>query len=82
MPGCKAFWVTAKNNTITIETPQDLARSNQTLVIPDPHTGRNAQGRSKIVLASPLSNLLVFQATATSSSPNSLFKLLFSTMDE
>ena len=68
MPGCKAFRVMATYNAITIETPQDIARSNQTLASPDPHTGRNPQGRSKLVLASPPSNLLVSQAAATSSS--------------
>ena len=68
MPGCKVFRVTAKYNEITIETPQDLSRSNKTLASLDPHTGRNTQGRSQLVLASPPSNLLVSQAAATSSS--------------
>ena len=40
MLGCKAFQVTAKYNAITIETPQDLTRSNKTLASPDPHTGK------------------------------------------
>ena len=68
MPSCKAFQVTAKYNAITIENPQDLARSNPTLASSDAHTGRNPKGRSKLVLASPPSNLLVSQAAATSSS--------------
>ena len=75
MPGCKAFQVIDKYNAITIETPLDLARSNETLASPDPHTGRNPQGRSKLVLASPPSNLLVSQAPATSSSQNSFLCL-------
>ena len=82
MPGYKAFWVMAKYNAITIETPQDLTRSNQTLASPDPHTSRNPHRRSKLVLASPPSNLLVLQAAATSSSQNSLLYLfLLSRMD-
>ena len=45
--------------------PQDPI---QTLASPDLYSGRNTQGRSQLVLASPPSNLLVFQAAATSSS--------------
>ena len=71
MPGCKAFRVTAKYNAITIETPQDLARSNQTLASLDPHTGRNPQGSSKLLLTIPPRNLLVSQAAATISSVSS-----------
>ena len=39
----------------------------------EPHSSRNHQGRSQLVLASPPSNLLVFQEAATSSSPNFFF---------
>ena len=46
---------------------RSLRIQSKTLASPDPYSGRNTQGRSQLFLASPPSNLLVFQATTTSS---------------
>ena len=73
VPGYKAFLVTAKYKASKrfYNIPQDPI---QTLASPEPYSGINIQGRSQLVLGSPPSNLLAFQAATTSSSPNSLFQ--------
>ena len=58
------LWPNTKQ-VIVYKIPQDPL---QTLANRDPHSGRNLQTRSKLVLTSPPRNLLVFQDTTTSSS--------------
>ena len=60
-------WVTTKYKASKkfCKIPQDPI---QTLASPDPYSGRNTQGRSQLVLASPPRNILFFQAVATRSS--------------